>query len=46
MDDEGDDLDDAERAVLNAAISQAWKSLNAGQGRPAREILDRLAAKR
>ena len=45
-DDEGDDLDDAERAVLNSAISKAWQSINAGRGRPAQEILDRLAAKR
>ena len=46
VDDEGDELDNAERAVLNAAISQAWKSISAGHGRPAKEILDRLAAKR
>jgi hypothetical protein len=46
VDDEGDELDDSERAVLNKAITQAWSSVNAGRARPAHEILDRLAAKR
>ncbi len=46
VDDEGDELDDGERVVLNKAISQAWKSVTAGHARPASEVLDRLAAKR
>ena len=46
IDDEGDDLDDAERAKLNDAISRAWRSIQAGQGRPVQEVIDRLTAKR
>lgn len=42
VDDEGDDLDDAERASLNAAISKAWASVQAGNGRPAAEVLAAL----
>jgi hypothetical protein len=42
VDDEGDDLDEAERASLNQAISRAWASLRAGQGRPADEVLSSL----
>ncbi len=32
VDDEGDHLDEAERAALNAAISRAWASVQAGKG--------------
>ena len=32
VDDEGDNLDEAERAALNAAISRAWASVQAGKG--------------
>lgn len=39
VDDEGDDLDDAERAALNQAISRAWASLRAGEGRSADAVL-------
>lgn len=46
VDDEGDELDDHERAILNKAISSAWESVRAGHARPAREVLERLAAKR
>jgi hypothetical protein len=42
VDDEGDDLDDAERAALNLAISSAWASVRSGQGRPASEVLAAL----
>ncbi len=42
VDDEGDDLDEAERAALNAAISRAWRSVQAGNGRPMKEVLDDL----
>lgn len=39
VDDEGDELDESERAALNAAISQAWASATDGQGRPAAELI-------
>lgn len=42
VDDEGDDLDEAERASLNQAISRAWASVRAGEGRPADEVLTSL----
>jgi hypothetical protein len=42
VDDEGDDLDDAERAALDRAISQAAESLRAGLGRPTDEVLREL----
>jgi hypothetical protein len=32
VDDEGDDLDESDRAALNSAISRAWASVQAGQG--------------
>ena len=41
-DDEGDELGDADRAALDAAISQAWASANAGEVRPAHEVLEAL----
>jgi hypothetical protein len=40
VDDEGDDLDDAQRAALNASISRAWASAKAGGGRPASEVIE------
>jgi len=40
--DAGDDLDDAERAALHAALSEAWRSAKAGELRPAKELLDEL----
>lgn len=46
VDDEGDELDEEERAVLSKAISIAWESVRAGHTRPATEILERLASKR
>jgi hypothetical protein len=42
LDDEGDDLDEAERAALNESISRAWRSVQAGHGRTAGEVLDDL----
>jgi len=39
VDDEGDDLSDAERSVLNEAISRAWGSISTGQGRSAAEVI-------
>ena len=42
VDDEGDDLDEAERAALNSAISKAWTAVQSGQGRPADEVLAAL----
>ena len=43
IDDAGDSLDEAERAALHAAITQAWASLQAGQGRLAAVVLADLA---
>ena len=40
VDDEGDDLDDAQRVALNASISRAWTSAKAGQGRAASEVIE------
>jgi hypothetical protein len=42
VDDEGDELDEAERAALNAAISRAWASVKAGQGRTAAEVIETI----
>ena len=42
LDDEGDDLDDDERAALNEAISRAWRSAQAGDCRPAGDMLREL----
>jgi hypothetical protein len=39
VDDEGDTLDEAERAALDAAITRAWASVQAGEGRPAADVL-------
>ena len=40
--DDGDDLDDTERAALHAALSEAWKRAKAGELHPAKELLDEL----
>jgi hypothetical protein len=42
FDDEGDDLEDAERKARDAAILAAWKQAQNGQGRPAQAVLDEL----
>ncbi|HET6334620.1 MAG TPA: hypothetical protein VFG30_15465 [Polyangiales bacterium] len=39
VDDEGDDLDESDRAALNSAIGRAWASVVAGQGRPASDVI-------
>jgi len=43
FDDAGDDLDEAERAALDAAITRAWASVQAGEGRSAADVLADLA---
>jgi hypothetical protein len=45
VDDEGDDLDDSERAALNDSISRSRLSLAAGAGRPLRDIVEELRRK-
>jgi len=42
VDDEGDELDEAERAALNQAISDGWESAKAGNLIPAEEVLAEL----
>ena len=37
--DDGDDLDEAERARLHAAVSTAWSSLRAGQRICAEDVI-------
>lgn len=44
--DPGDDLDDAERAALHAALSEAWASARAGDLRPAEELVEELRSRR
>jgi hypothetical protein len=44
--DPGDDLDEAERAALHAALSRSWESAKAGQGRPAAELLQKLRSRK
>ena len=39
VEDEGDDLDAAEREALDAAISRSWEEAQAGKVRPASELL-------
>ena len=46
VDDEGDDLEPAEREALHAAIDRAMESALAGRVQPAEAILDELRAKR
>lgn len=42
LDDEGDDLDAADRAARDDAIERAWQQAQAGKGRPASEVLKDL----
>ena len=42
IDDAGDGLDEAERAALDAAIARAWSSVQAGEARPAADVLASL----
>ena len=39
VDDEGDDLDEAERADLHEHLAAAWDSVRSGKVRPAAELL-------
>lgn len=39
VDDEGDDLDTAERELRDAALLKAWQQVHAGQGRPAQDVI-------
>jgi hypothetical protein len=45
VDDEGDDMDDAERAALDAAIMRGLKAARAGKVRPAADVLAELRRK-
>lgn len=42
IDDEGDDLDETERAALDRAIAQAEQSILNGRGRVAEDVLNDL----
>ena len=42
VDDEGDELDDAERAALHEAIARAWSEIKAGAVVPASELIAEL----
>jgi hypothetical protein len=42
IDDEGDDLDDDERAALHEHLAAAWESVLQGKARPVAEILAEL----
>ena len=46
IDDEGDDLTELERHALHGAVSKSWASAEAGELRPAAEILEELRRKR
>ena len=45
FDDEGDDLDEAERQARDAALLRAWQQAQNGEGRPAQAVLDDLRRK-
>jgi hypothetical protein len=46
LDDEGDDLDEAEREMLRQEIDLACDELDRGEGIPGEEVLKALRAKR
>ncbi|MBK7877640.1 MAG: hypothetical protein IPJ77_18280 [Planctomycetes bacterium] len=46
VDDEGDDLDAAEHAALRSAVERSVRQLDAGQGRPAEDVLRDLRSRR
>jgi hypothetical protein len=46
VDDEGDDLDDAERQALHQHLDKAMANIKAGKGRPAADVLADLRARR
>jgi hypothetical protein len=45
VDDEGDDMDDAERAALDAAITRGLDAARAGKVRPAADVVADLRRK-
>jgi hypothetical protein len=45
IDDEGDDLDEAERAELLESIKAGWREADAGRGIPATEFMKKLRAR-
>lgn len=42
VDDEGDDLSESERKVLQRAISRAWQSIQEGSGKSGDEVIESL----
>lgn len=46
VDDEGDDLEAEERTALNTHLANAWRSVQAGNVRPAELLLAELRARR
>lgn len=46
IDDEGDDIDDAERAALSASIALALEAVRAGKVRPAADVVTGLRVRR
>ncbi len=46
IDDEGDDLDERERAALNAAITESLQQADAGRTAPVEQVLALLRARR
>lgn len=46
VDDEGDDMDDAERAALDASIARGLEAARAGRVRSAADVLADLRARR
>ena len=46
VDDEGDDLDAAEREALHAHLLAAWEAVKQGQVRPVEQILTELHSRR
>jgi hypothetical protein len=45
VDDEGDNLDDEERAALHSDLAAAWESVRQGRVRPATDILNELRSR-
>ena len=45
VDDEGDNLDDEERAALHADLAAAWESVRQGKVRPVADILNELRSR-
>jgi hypothetical protein len=45
VDDEGDDMDDVERAALDASIARGLEAARAGKVRPAADVVAELRRK-